>query len=190
MEPNLENRESLPVVETVRVALFHRGKFLLLLKSADSKNPAANEFPGGKIDDIAGANATEEEQKRAAINEVRQETGINIANLPMKKIENFEMYFESDDKDQNKKGYKRRIHLFLILLPDEENFFPVVGQTKSENGDSEDNHDGYIWASPEELRDSSTSLRENRRTGKRTYPLARSSRHIKKLLEAVIPHPD
>ncbi len=179
---NFENKEKLPIVETVRAALLYRGKFLLLEKSADSKNPGALEFPGGKIDDIKGKDSTLEEQVLSVTKEVEEETGISVSNLPAEKIESFESYFESVSKDGDIKKFKRITHLFLIKLIDDNEIELKVNQTKNEKGESEDNHKGFKWVLPEELVNMAVSLEDNPDTGKHFHPLSRNSRHIKKLL--------
>jgi len=186
MEFKLENREKPPVVETVRGALFYKGKFLILEKDASSKNPAAVEFAGGKIDDIKNKISTEEEQIKALNAEVIQETGIDISKLSPEKIDEFEIFFEVIDKDNIKKPYRRLVHLFLTRIPDSQDIQIKVNETKNENGGSEDKHAGYKWITPDELIKATTSLEENKITGEKNYPLSRSSRHIKKLIEKVI----
>ena len=183
-ENKFENKELPPVIETVRVALLYHGKFLTLQKSADSKNPEAIELPGGKIDEIKGNTSTLEEQKQAAIQEVQQETGIEINKLPIEKIDNFEIYFEATDKNGIKKKYKRMIHLFLVRIPDSQELIPKINQTLNEIGEPEDKHKTYTWISPNTLINSVTALQENPESGEKVYPLSRNSRHIKKLLTA------
>ena len=179
----IEKKESLPIRETVRAALFYRGEFLILQKNAASKNPGALEFPGGKIDEIKGETSTLEEQEQAVREEVKQETGINIADLSMEKVEDFGTYFETINKDGVKNKNKRRIHLFLIRIPDSYELSIKVNETKNEKGESEDKHENYIWVSPDELIDSAVLLKENPHTGKRTRRLSRNSSAIKKLFK-------
>lgn len=178
----VENKEKLPIVETVRAALFYRGKFLLLQKTTDSKNPGALEFPGGKIDEIKEKDSTVEEQLNATIKEVQEETGLKVENLPIEKIESFESYFETTGKDGALLKFKRITHLFLIRLSDTEEISLKINETKNEKGESEDNHKDCRWVSPDELVNSAVSLEENPDTGKQFHPLSRNSRHIKKLL--------
>jgi 8-oxo-dGTP pyrophosphatase MutT (NUDIX family) len=177
----VENKERL-IVETVRAALFYRGKFLLLQKTADSKNPGALEFPGGKIDEIKEKDSSVEEQIKTTIKEVQEETGLNVEKLPIEKIESFGSYFETTGKDGTTLKFKRITHLFLIRLPDTEKINLKINETKNEKGESEDNHKDYSWVSPDELVNSAISLEENPDTGKQFHPLSRNSRHIKKLL--------
>lgn len=177
-----ENKEQLPVVETVRAVLLYREKFLLLQKTADSKNPGALEFPGGKIDVIKEKNSTVEEQINAVTKEVQEETGHTIKNLPMEKIESFESYFEAPGKDGAILKFKRITHLYLIRLPDSEEINLKINETKNEKGESEDNHEDYKWVSPDELVNSAISFEENPNTKKQFHPLSRNSRYIKKLL--------
>ena len=179
----LENNEVLPIIETVRAALFYRGKFLILQKTIDSKNPGGLEFPGGKIDNIKNIKSTIEEQEEAVREEIRQETGINISNLLMEKVQDFGTYFETQDKDGNKKKNKRQVHLFLVRIPDSYEFSIKVNQTRNEKGESEDKHQDYVWVSPDELINSAINLKENSKIGKATYPLTRNSRPIKELLK-------
>ena len=181
-ENSFENKEKLPIVETVRAALFYRGKFLLLRKTADSKNSEALEFPGGKIDETKEKNSTVEEQIKATIKEVQEETGLTIENLPMEKVESFESYFEFTGKDSITLKFKRITHLFLIRLPDAEEINLKINETKNEKGESEDKHKDCRWVSSDELVNSAISFEENPYTGKQFHPLSRNSRHIKKLL--------
>ncbi len=185
MEYRLETKESFPTIETVRAALFYRGNFLTLQKSADSKNPDAIEFPGGKIDEIKGSSPTLEEQKRALILEVQQETGIEIDNLPIEKIDNFEYYFETIDKAGIKKKNKRNVHLFLVRIPDSNNVVLKINETLNSEGQSEDKHKDFNWVTPSELVDSATKLKKNLETKEVVYQLTKNSRHIKKILTAV-----
>ena len=185
MEFKPENQEIIPVIETVRAAVFYRGKFLVLRKDKSSRNAGALEFPGGKIDEIVGKTSTVEEQQQATIAEVQEETGIDIAKLPMEKIENFALYYEAVEHDGTKKKYKRLVHLFLIRLPDDENVVLKINETKDPEGQPEDKHEDCTWVSPSELVDSGTLLSENPYTQKKIYPLTQNSRHIKKLLAAV-----
>lgn len=185
MESKLENQEAVPVVETVRVALFHRGKFLILEKDASSRNPGALEFPGGGIDNIKGKTSTEQEQKQTVIEEVQQETGINVEELPIEKVESFGIYYEALEKNGVKKKYRRLIHLFLVRLPDIEDIITKVNKTIDAEGELEDKHENYKWVLPEELINSATSLRENPHTREKVYPLTQNSRHIKELLKTV-----
>ena len=178
----VENKEELPIVETVRAALFYRGKFLLLQKAVNSKNPGALEFPGGKIDEIKEKDSTVEEQLKATIKEVQEETGLDVENLPIEKIESFESYFETTGKDGVLLKFKRITHLFLIRLPDTEEINLRINETKNEKEESEDNHKDSRWVSPDELVNSAVSLEENPDTGKQFHSLSRNSRHIKKLL--------
>lgn len=183
MESKLEVKEELRPVETVRVALFHRGKFLVLKKSSESKTPQALEFPGGKIDEIAGTVPTLEEQERTAVIEIQQETGLDISQFPLEKIDDFEIFFETIEGGIKNK-HKRNIHLFLVRLPEIMNFIPQVNQTRNEQGGFEDNHESYAWTSSNELIKSVTLLEENPITKEKKYPLSKNSRHIKKLLQA------
>ncbi|MEK7088702.1 MAG: NUDIX hydrolase, partial [Patescibacteria group bacterium] len=141
----VENKEELPIVETVRAALFYRGKFLLLQKAVNSKNPGALEFPGGKIDEIKEKDSTVEEQLKATIKEVQEETGLDVENLPIEKIESFESYFETTGKDGVLLKFKRITHLFLIRLPDTEEINLRINETKNEKEESEDNHKDSRW---------------------------------------------
>ena len=158
---------------------------MVLQKDADSKNPDALEFPGGKIDDIKSTASTPEERQRTAVEEVRQETGIDVSRFPIETVENFTTFFEVIDKTGIKKKYKRLVHLFLIRLPDTEEFVPLINQTETPLGQSEDKHKNYKWLPPSELIDSVLELKENGETGERLRPLARNSRHIKKLLSII-----
>ncbi len=178
-----EQKESIPQVETVRVAIFYRGKFLVLQKSKKSKNPNAIEFPGGKIDNIKNVYSTEEEQMETAIKEVAEETNIDISKLKIERIEDFNVYFET--ADQEDKGLRRKVHLFLARIPDDENLDIKINTTLTENGQAEDNHANYSWLTPEKLIEGVTTLETNPDTGKKTRPLSRNSRHIKKLLTSV-----
>lgn len=185
MEFSLENKEQVPVVETVRGALFHRGKFLMLEKDVDSNNPGALEFSGGKIDEIAGKISTLEEQKQAVIDEVGQETKIDIKNISFEKVDEFENYFEVQKPDGTKKQYKRKTHLFLVRLPDDQEVLISVGGEKNAEGKSEDKHAGYKWVSPQELVSLITTLEENETTKERSILVNKNSRRVKKLLESI-----
>ena len=181
MDFSPERKEQVPIVETVRGALFHRGKFLMLEKDADSNNPRALEFSGGKIDNIAGKIATPAEQQQALIAEVVQETKIDINKITPKKVDEFDNYFEVKKPDGTKKQYKRKTHLFLVRLPDDQEVIVSVGGEKNEEGKSEDKHAGYKWVSPQELVTLVTTLEE----GKDTKLVNKNSRRIKKLLESI-----
>jgi|GEM_PF-4379841 len=185
MNFNLENKESEPIIETVRAALFYQGKFLLLQKAADSKNPEALEFPGGKIDNIQNKNSTEEEQIQAVIEEVRQETGIDLSHLTLEKVDEVKVYFEAKDEIGEKKSHRRRVHLFLVQIPENQQLNLVVNQTINADGATEDKHKTYEWVTPEELIGKVTILEKNSVNGVQSYPMARNSRHIKKLLQKV-----
>lgn len=177
MEFKPERKESEPIVENVRVALVHRGKFLVLEKSPDSKNPGALEFAGGKVDEVTGSSSTEEEQKVAAYTEILEETGIDVRNFPMEHVDDYKTYFEATGKDGIKKEYRRLVHLWLVRLPDGEEFPVTVSET------TEDKHSNYHWLSQDELISAATTLEENPHTEKKQYMLAKNSRPIKKLLE-------
>ena len=185
VEFKFENKETVPVVETVRVALFYHGKFLLLEKDATSRNAGALEFPGGKIDDIKDKTSTLEEQKQAAVTEMQQETGIEIEKFPLEKVDSFEIFYQAIEPDGHKKKYRRLIHLFLIRLPDSENVVLKINQTKDEKGESEDRHKDFKWVSPGELANFATSLSENSYTKKKIHLLSKNSRRISQLLKAV-----
>ncbi len=190
MENKWENRERVPVVETVRVALFHRGKFLILQKTTDSKNPDALEFPGGKIDEIANNTSNEEEQVHTAYKELQEETGVdakNIKGAKIEKVESFEVNFEVPDKSNPSinKRYKRIVHLYLIRIPDEEEIKTEINKITNTEGLSEDNHKDSKWFSPEELITNATKIPDKETNPTRTIPLARNSRHIRTLLEKI-----
>ena len=177
METNL-------TVETIRVALLYKGKFLVLEKDVNSKNPSAIEFPGGKISKTGNKHSTLEEQKNAVIIEVREETKIDVKNLKIHKVEEYEIFFEVM-KNNLKKKYKRLVHLFLIIISDREIVTVKVNETINEKGESEDKHIDFKWISPEELIESCTKLTINKTTGERFYSLSRNSRRIKKLLQII-----
>ena len=180
---SLEAREKLPLVETVRGAIFYHGKFLLLQKSKDSKSPGSLEFPGGKIDkalDKKDADSNEEEQEEALNKEVSEETGLDIKNLKKEKIETFKTYFEATAKDGQKKQFRRMVHLFLIHIEDTEEVSLTVGETLNHTGEPEDNHSTHIWLSPEELIKATIF---NKDKSEDNHSLLRNSRHIRKLLE-------
>jgi len=181
MDFSPEKKEQVPVVETVRGALYHRGKFLMLKKDIGSNNPGAFEFSGGKIDDIAGNVSTPEEQAKALVEEVVQETKIDIQNITPEKVDEFENYFEVQKEDGAKKQYKRKTHLFLIRLPDDQEVVVSVGGEKNAEGTSEDKHAGYQWVSPQELVTLVTTLEKENKT----KLVNKNSRRIKKLLESI-----
>lgn len=183
MEFSPEKKEQIPVVETVRAAIYYRGKFLMLEKDKTSNNPGAIEFPGGKIDDIAGVNSTLEEQKKALMDEVLQETQIDLTDVPVEKVDEFENYFEVEKENAVKKKYKRKTHLFLIRLPDEIEIKISTGEEKNEFGGSEDKHAGYKFLSKAELVSAITTLVENEETGDRSVLVNKNSRRVKALFE-------
>jgi len=104
--------------------------------------------------------------------------------LPIEKIESFESFFETKKKDGTIQKSKRITHLFLVRLPDGEEFNLKVNEMKNEMGGSEDNHQGYRWVTPGELVKYAVSFEENEVTGKQFHPLSRNSRYIKKLLSS------
>ncbi len=171
-------------VETIRVALLYRGKFLVLQKDVNSKNPSAIEFPGGKIKQTNNKPSLLKDQKNAVITEVEEETKIDVKNLKIEKVEEYEIFFEVI-KYNVKKQYKRLVHLFLINIPNREKITVKVNQTKNEKGESEDKHTDFKWISPDELIESCTKLTINQTTGERFYSLSRNSRRIKKLLQII-----
>lgn len=177
LESSFENKET-PEIETVRGAIFHRGKFLLLEKGPTSKSPDSLEFPGGKIDDIYGEKSTQEEQLKSLMKEVLEETGINIENSATQEIESFKTYFEAKNKKGELVKFRRLVHLYLIKLDDTEDVELKINDTMNHHGHSEDHHSDHKWLSPEDLikaavfHDKEDSLLKN-------------SRHIKKLLKEV-----
>jgi 8-oxo-dGTP pyrophosphatase MutT (NUDIX family) len=174
---SFENKE-VPVVETVRGAIFHRGKFLILEKGPTSKSPDSLEFPGGKIDDIVDATSTKEEQIKSLHDEILQETGIDISSLPKEEIESFKTYFEAKNKKGELVKFKRLVHLYLIRIPDEEEIELKINETMNHHGESEDNHSDHKWLSPEELVKAAV-FHDTEDT------LLKNSRHIKKLLKEI-----
>lgn len=183
MEFKPEKQEREPEIENVRVALFHKGKFLVLEKSANSKNPNALEFPGGKVDHMEGETSTMEEQKDAAMREIQEETHIDVSRFPMEHVEDYSVYFETQKQDGSRKPHRRRVHLFFIRIPDEEEIGVTIDTLKNVEGMSEDKHSGYYWLTPEELAAKATQLEGNETTGEKTYPLTRNSRRLTKLFE-------
>lgn len=170
----------------MRAALFHKGKLLLLQKDETSRIPGSLEFPGGKIDVQAGRNPTLEEQVQALIQEVGEETEIDISGMPLEKVDEFNMLFEN--RVGRKTEVRRsKVRLFLVRVPDEAGFSIQVNQMKNANGDPEDKHSGYRWVTPEELAALAVSVADNPHTKKRTRPLARNTRHVRKLLDALKP---
>lgn len=183
---SVESRENIKVVETVRVALYHKGSFLILEKSPDSKNPGAKEFPGGKIDAIVGAESTAEEQIEAVRNEVKEETGLDITSLSPRKIDEYANYFETKDTNGNAVPNRRIIHQYLVELPDDFPLEPLaIDQTLDASGSSEDKHEGFQWLSPDDLRRQILTIKENPHTQSSERGIARNSRRIKALLRAI-----
>ena len=181
----VESKETIPTKETVRAAIFHNGKFLLLKKSIDSKNPGGLEFPGGKIDETKGSVSSPEEQEQTIVKEIQEETGISVDKNILKKVKDFKNYFEVVGKDGVTKKNKRLIHLFFVNIPDEQKISLKINETKNEKGESEDKHKSFEWVSPDELIKLATSLKENLDTGEQAYLLSRNSRAIKELLKEI-----
>ncbi len=165
----------------MRAALFYRGQLLLLEKDGTSRIPGSLEFPGGKIDAQVGDIPTLEEQERALITEVVEETGIDIAGLHLEKVDTFNMLFE-DMVGRSKNVRRSRVRLFLVRIPDAVELSIVVNQTKNAHGEPEDKHVGYRWVTPEELAKLAVSMIDNVHTKKRTRPLPRNTRHVRELL--------
>lgn len=133
--------------ETVRVAIRDSaGNYLILEKSSKSIASGMWEFPGGKIDNISGDFSTEGEQIDAAIEETKQEAGIDISGFKIEKADEFAYEFKSPSGDE----IKRRVHVFAVNI-DGERPEVVFGKTLNKEGKPEDFHSGYKWVSPGEL---------------------------------------
>lgn len=182
--PPIETKENIPIQETVRAALFYKGNFLLMEKAGDSKNPGAVEFPGGKIDEIEGGQASVDEQIAALRQEVVEEAGIDIAGLVPEKVDEFENYFEVET-GSGIKSFKRKVHLYLVRLPDDIDISVTYGKTLDNEGQSEDKHAGFHWVSEKTLKTYATQLFANPYTNTKQRPLARNSRNISNLLSRI-----
>lgn len=137
--------ENQPPVETVRCIIENmNGKILLLQKAPDSKASNLFEFPGGKIDDIAGNMSTPDEQLRAVTNEVLEETGIDLSDNTPQKLDEFEYDFSAKGKN-----YKRRVHMFHLRLHSDHEI--AINTTADDEGQSEDKHAQSVWVTRDEL---------------------------------------
>lgn len=143
---NIVEQENVNEIETVRCIIERDGSILLLQKSPTSKAPLLYEFPGGKIDTIASAVSTLEEQAYAVIQEVNQETGLNIAPYSPKKEDVFTYEFEHEGI-----SYKRKVHLFHVTLPAEEQTV-VINAALNAQGKLEDKHEQFVWVTKSELK--------------------------------------
>jgi len=170
--------------ETVRGALFHRGKVLLLQKDETSRIPGSFEFPGGKVDKQATHAPTLEEQIEALVSEVGQETNVDIDGLPVEKVDEFNMLCE-DKTGSSTEVRRSKVPLFLVRMPDADELSVVVNQTKNAEGEPEDKHGGHAWVTPAELKALAVSFVHNPHTKKIARPLARNSRRVRKLLDAL-----
>ena len=128
------------MIETVRCEIQDAdGRILLLLKDRNSKNPGMYEFPGGKIEKIRGAHAQEDEQISAAIQEVLEETGLDISEVPLVKKGSYQYSFIAGGQRE-----KRDVSLYHAKLPPGKHIV-TVNQTRRADGKPEDNHAGYRW---------------------------------------------
>lgn len=156
--------------ETVRCIIENsRGEILLLQKTADSKAPNLYEFPGGKIDEIASNASTEKEQLNSINNEINEETGIDISSLLPQKVGEFDYKFTTQGT-----SHERRVHLFYLKLDSDQ--VVTVNTTENSQGQSEDNHQQFVWKTKEELK----QMKED-------GLLSGNSQHFEKILQ-VPPH--
>jgi 8-oxo-dGTP pyrophosphatase MutT (NUDIX family) len=132
--------------ETVRCEIRDAvGRILLLEKHSASKNPGMFEFPGGKIDAARGGRSTAAEQRATIIREVQEETGLEISDVPVEKVESFSYNFEAGGV-----SYVRDVHLFRAQVPAGDR--PVeINRTTTADGESEDKHAGFRWVTREEF---------------------------------------
>ncbi len=128
--------------ETVRVVLVDdAGNILMLDKSPTSVGAGFSEFPGGNIDDMAGMYPTVAEQRRAALAEAHEETGLEIPRKSLRKADDF-TYTHND--------ISRNVHVFVARIPGIRPAFSF-GQLKDEQGHPLDLHSGGRWVSRDEL---------------------------------------
>ncbi len=133
-------------VETVRCILQrHNGDILLLQKSPDSKAASLYELPGGKIDAISARISTLREQTQSTVQEVFEETDIDLSSHPPKKTEEITYAFEHKGK-----LYRRRVHMFHVVLAVDDDAV-VIGKTVNADGEPEDKHARFVWVSEREL---------------------------------------
>lgn len=131
--------------ETVRCMIWDtKGRMLLLQKDTGSRNKGMFEFPGGKIESIQGPTATLDEQRAAVINEVREETRIDIKSLPIARLRGSHYSFVSEGT-----RFDRTVHLYTVLLQKNDPTV-TVNQTTRVDGRPEDNHSGFRWVTREE----------------------------------------
>ncbi len=136
---------SIDKAETVRAILKKpSGEVLLLQKGKDSKIPDMYEFPGGKIEVIQGEKATLEEQQATVLQEVLEETGINVESGTLHKVDQFTHTFVNGQT-----RYDREIAVFVVSVPGD--VAVVVNRTLKESGEPEDKHQGFLWVSQDEL---------------------------------------
>ncbi len=134
-------------IETVRCVLENsHDQILLLQKSVNSKASELFEFPGGKIDDIAAGSSTLIEQLKAVVNEVKEETGLDISDYSPLKFDEFSYQFIA-----GKNLLRRRVHMFFVRLA------PAVLQVTVNStvigGLLEDKHQLFKWVSKNDLFD-------------------------------------
>lgn len=128
--------------ETVRCIIKKGDRILLLQKNKGSMAPEMYEFPGGNIDSISGDESTLEEQVRSVIMEVDEETGLDIRELKIVNVDQFDYEFKGKQEI-----LKRRVHLFLVNLPENSDSNAQTGRIK------EDFHKGSDWVTVEQLKD-------------------------------------
>ena len=134
-------------IETVRIIVVDaEGNILLLKKSEKSIAKGLYEFPGGKIDEIAGESSTLSEQQKAAKKELSEEAGVDSEEAVLNRVGDFTYEFGNKSEYNN----SRKVHVFVAKLETSKPEL-VVGQTKNALGESEDFHDNYIWVTKTEL---------------------------------------
>lgn len=174
-------------VETVRCAIIHKDKCLLLIKDKGSKNPNGLEFPGGKIDGKKKSISSLFEQKKTTIKEVKEETGINIEDLKLYKLKTFTISFIVK-KGNHKETYKRKVHFFIVVLRSTIKYSVLVGKTKDKKGGSEDKHSGYIWIKLSEL-EKLPKEKDQKSTITKKNTLAQNSSKVSLVLDFLKKHP-
>ncbi|OGH04036.1 MAG: hypothetical protein A2W22_00215 [Candidatus Levybacteria bacterium RBG_16_35_11] len=135
-----------PRIETVRCIIEDsQGKILLLQKAKDSKAKGLFEFPGGKIDSIAGDSSTYAEQLKAVVKEIEEETGIDISRCSPQKSDEFTYQFTAGNH-----LHERMVHLFFVRLPIVNNEVSI-NSTLNPAGLSEDKHTHFNWVTKADL---------------------------------------
>jgi len=147
----------------VRVALYHRGSFLLLHKDGASKEKGLREFPGGGLEDF-------EDSYDACIREVSEEANISIQRDTLTEIQEFSYTFHISGSGE----YKRTVRLFLCCLDDTKKYSVQLNP--------QEKHEDYSWVTPKGLCRLANRKSVNTYTQKREILLSNASRRVDKLL--------